>query len=88
MRTSLNRTKQIDDHLLNRYSVEDNLVFQALQILDPGLKIDVMWQKKTLYFIRQYGRRKLKAEIDAVHQQLFNKPIHLRFRYKILNLFK
>jgi hypothetical protein len=30
MRTSLNRTKQIDDHLLNRYSVEDNLVFQAL----------------------------------------------------------
>ncbi len=88
MMTSLNRTKQIDDYLLNRFDIGDELVFQAMLILDTGLKSDVMWHRRTRYFIQQYSRKKLKAEIELVHRQLFSEPVHRRFRNRILNLFK
>jgi hypothetical protein len=37
--------------------------------------------------VQQYGRKKLKAEIESVHQQLFGEPLHQTFRQKIMHLF-
>jgi hypothetical protein len=88
MRISLNKVEQIDNHLFNRGNTQDKLLFEALLILDPALKSQVSWQKKALDFVQHYGRKKMKAEIESVHRQLFNEPAHRRFRNKILSLFK
>jgi hypothetical protein len=88
MRISLNKAEQIDNHLFNRGNPEDKLIFEAMLILDPALKSQVSWQKKTLDFVQRYGRKKIQAEIESVHWQLFNEPAHRRFRNKILSLFK
>jgi hypothetical protein len=83
----LNEIKQIDDYLFKYAGEADSLLFEARLILEPALREKMLWQQKTYDIIRQYSRRKLKAEVEAVHQQLFNEPEHSSFRQKILALF-
>ena len=87
MRTSLNEIKLIDDYIFHKGTVEDRLLFDAMLIISPGLNNQMEWQRKTHAIVEQYGRKKLKAEIEAVHRQLFTNPVHLTFRQKILDLF-
>ena len=88
MRTSLNETRLIDGHLFNGLSGEDSALFNAMLIADPSLSECVEWQGKTHQMIGQYSRKKLKSEMDAVHQKLFTDAVHKSFRQKILSLFK
>ncbi|MDR3693615.1 hypothetical protein [Mucilaginibacter sp.] len=87
MRTSLNEIKLIDGYIFNSNPTEDALLFDALLILNPDLPDQVIWQKKTHDIIRQYSSKKLKAEINSVHQQLFNTDKHQSFKRRILSLF-
>jgi len=87
MRTSLNEIKLIDGYIFNSNPTEDALLFDALLILNPELPGQIMWQKKTHAIVQQYGRRKIRAEIEAVHQQLFSTTEHQSFRRRILSLF-
>jgi len=87
MRTSLNNIKLIDDHLFNKGSIEDRLLFDAMLIIDPTLSDRTSWQQKTHALVQQYSRKKLKAEIESAHQQLFTQPEHQSFRQRILRFF-
>jgi hypothetical protein len=87
MRTSLNEIKLVDDYIFNRANVEDAVVFDAMLIINPGLSEQVMWQKRAHNIIQQYSRKKLKAEIEVVHQRLFSTSGHQTFRQKILGFF-
>jgi hypothetical protein len=87
MRTSLNEIKLIDEHIFNRNTPEDALVFDAMLILNPGLSNQIMWQKKAHAIVQQYGRKKLKAEIEEVHRKLFNEPAHQTFRQRVMGWF-
>jgi hypothetical protein len=86
MRTSLNNIQQIDDYLLQYAGKTDRALFEARLILQPALQDDLVWQQKTYEIIKQYSRRRLKAEIESVHHQLFAEPEHLSFRQKIMAL--
>lgn len=88
MRTSLNKLKQIEDHLLRLSPPEDSLLFEAKMILDTDLRSNVLLQQRTYTLVQQYGRKQLKAEIEAVHQQIFSNPAQQGFVHKILSLFK
>ncbi|HEY5326563.1 MAG TPA: hypothetical protein VIJ27_06150 [Mucilaginibacter sp.] len=88
MRISLNEIKLIDDHIFNQGTHEDALLLDALLILNPALSNQIRWQKKAHTIIKQYGRKKLKAEIESVHRKLFHEPIHQSFRLRILRLFR
>jgi hypothetical protein len=87
MRTSLNDIQQIDDYLLKVAGETDSMLFEARLILQPALRENMLWQQRTYDIIRQYSRRQLKAEIAAVHQQLFSEPEHIPFRRKIMAFF-
>jgi hypothetical protein len=87
MRTSLTEIKLIDDHLFGTSAPGDALLFDALLILDNTLPEKMEWQKSTHILVQQYGRKKLKAEIEAVHQKLFNESPHRHFAQKTRNLF-
>jgi len=80
-------TEQIEAHLLRLSEPGEALVFEARLLLDPELRDKMNWQQKTYHIVRQYGRQELRAEIEAVHQQLFNRPEHSGFRQKIMRLF-
>jgi hypothetical protein len=87
MRTSLNNIAQTEAHLLNKLQPGDALLFDARLLLDTHLQTDVSAQKQVYTLVQQYGRRRLKQEIEAVHQQLFNQPEHLSFKQKIARIF-
>jgi len=88
MRTSLNNIKETDDHVLGLSAPQDDLLFEAKMILNPELRLDVAWHRQTLNLVQQYGRNQLRAEIHAVHNQLFTQPQHQSFRQTVLRFFK
>jgi hypothetical protein len=88
MRTSLNNIKEADDHLLGLSAPQDSLLFEAKMIINPELRANVMWHKQTLNLVQQYGREQLRADMEAVHNQLFTLPEHQNFRQNILRFFK
>lgn len=87
MTTSWNETQQIEAVLMGTAQPGDALLFEAKLMLDHELADKVMWQQKTYAVIKQYSRRQLRAEIEAVHQQLFTQPEHSSFSQKIRQLF-
>lgn len=88
MRTSLNNIAQTEAYLLKRANPANALLFEAKLLLDRDLQTRVSQQQQVYTLVQQYGRKQVKAEIEAVHQQLFNQPEHLSFRQKIARLFK
>jgi DNA-binding transcriptional regulator YbjK len=88
MRTSLNNIAQTEAYLLKKANPSNALLFEAKILLDRDLQTHVSQQQRVYTLVQQYGRKQVKAEIEAVHQQLFNQPEHLSFRQKIARLFK
>jgi hypothetical protein len=87
MRTSLNNIVQAERHLLKKSTPASSLLFEAKMLINDELKSDVAAQQQVYSLVQQYGRKQLIAEIEAVHQQLFNEPEHLNFRQKIAHIF-
>jgi hypothetical protein len=88
MRISLNKLQEIEAFVLRNGQPGDALLFEARMIIQPELAGEVSLQKETYAVIKQYGRRKLKAELETVHQQLFTQTQYQRFRQKVMALFK
>lgn len=87
MTTSWNETQQIEAVILGTASPGEALLFEARLMLDNELAEKVIWQNKAYHIVKEYGRMKLKAEIETVHQQLFTQPQHMSFSQKIRQLF-
>jgi hypothetical protein len=88
MRTSLDEIKEVDDQLLKLQQPDDALLFQAKLLIYPELKDEVMLHNQTLRLVQQYGHNHLRAQIAAVHRQLFTLQQHQSFREKVLRFFK
>jgi hypothetical protein len=87
MKALWNETREIEKHVFGLAETGDELLFEAKLLIGPGLQDKVLWQKKTYAIIKQYGRRQLKKEIEAVHQKLFTTPGHNTFSQRIRRLF-
>lgn len=86
MRTFMNETQDIENYLL--FPQSDNAVLmEARMLLDPQLREKVEWQQKTYAIVQEYGRQKLRNEMDQVHQELFTNDRYISFREKIRNIF-
>tara|TARA_R110002020_G_scaffold97708_5_gene233187 strand:- start:12593 stop:12856 length:264 start_codon:yes stop_codon:yes gene_type:complete len=86
--TSRNNTRSIESYLNGTLSHADRLLFEARLTIDPVLKRDLFFQKKTHLLIKMYHREKLKEELETVHQKIFNDPDKMDFRRSIYQLFK
>ena len=87
MRTSLNNIKLTEDFLSGEMEPQDRLVFRAKLLLDPVLKMNTMLQRQAYSLIRFYGRKKLRAEIESAHQNVFADPAKAKYRQEIDRLF-
>lgn len=88
MRTSLTEIKLIDDYLFNCAEPGDAVLLDAMLLIDSELPEKISWQQQTHAVIKNYSRKMLKSEIEAVHRQLFNRPEHLDFKKFIISLFR
>ncbi len=87
MRTSLNEIKQIEDYLQQNISPEEAQQFEARLLLEPQLQEKLSWQKRVYHLIRQYGRRQLKRELNAVQNKVFTQSKYAGFQKSITRLF-
>ncbi|MBC8042824.1 MAG: hypothetical protein IAF08_05190 [Rhizobacter sp.] len=87
MQTSLNDIEQIEAHLFHTASEADSVVFEARVILDGNLREQIEWQQQAYAIVELYGRKQLRAELEAVHQKLFHAPEHESFRQKVFRFF-
>ncbi len=88
MRTSLNEIEQIEQHLLGQASNEESLLMEAKISLNPDLAQKVSMQQESYALVREYGRKKLRAEIGQVERKLFEYPGFKSFRQRIFDLFR
>lgn len=87
MRTSLNEIQLTEEHLMQRLHGDEEFLFQAKLILNRKLAENVQFQSKSYHLVREYGRKRLKEELEAVHQKLFSEDEYRSFRQKVLSLF-
>lgn len=88
MRTSLNDIRNIENYLEGKLNPEELLVFQARLLSDPVLKLNVYVQQKVYSILRLYHRKKLKEEVETVHQRVFGDPLKVKFQQAVYQLFK
>lgn len=87
MRTSLIELKRAEDFLAGRLSPSDAVLFRAKMILDRQLRENVNALNASYAMVKAYGRRKLKAEIASVENNIFTDPSKTEFQQKIAQLF-
>lgn len=88
MRTSLNEIRQNEAYLLHNMEPGDALAFGAEMMVNKRRRVDLAIQEKLYAVVRLYGRKQLRAEIEQVHQELFQNPVHASFRGKIARIFR
>lgn len=77
MRTSLVELQQLEEHIFNGNDITN----------DHETADKVHWQKETYALVHQYGRQKMKAELETIHHTLFTDTRYARFRRHIMRLF-
>ena len=87
MKTSLNDTRTIEQYLAEKLNPWNRMLFASRLKINPSLRNDVELQKKTYWLVKIYHRKKLKEELESLHQQLFNNPEKKDFRRRILEIF-
>ncbi len=87
MMTSPNNTQLIDNYLSGNMSFAEKILFEARVAVNPSLKRDLHFQKKTYRLVKMYHREQLKGELKMVHQELFQNPDKLDFQQSIRQLF-
>jgi hypothetical protein len=88
MRTSLNEIRHAEKYLFKQLNTEESLLFEAKMLINPLLRLNVSIQKKVYSLIRLYHRKKLKEELETIHENLFNHPDKKEFRESVHQLFK
>jgi hypothetical protein len=88
MKTSLTDVARTEKFLLGELSPEDSVVYQARCLVNDDLRRDAFFHKMVHSLIRVFHRKRLKAEVQEVHDKLFNDPANAHFQQKVTKLFK
>ncbi|PBQ32429.1 hypothetical protein CNR22_11825 [Sphingobacteriaceae bacterium] len=80
--------QELENYIQKAQEPEERLLTEARLLLNSDLCTNLQWQKTTYILIQEFGRKKLKAEIELVHQKLFSEKKYTSFKHKILSIFK
>ncbi len=87
MRTTLHDIQQIENYLFRQMNEQALQDFQIRLLTEPHLQQDVERQTEAYALVKAYGRKKLKAELEAVHERLMRQPHQSNFLRMIKHIF-
>lgn len=87
MKTSWIKTKKTEEFLHKRLSPDEHLLYTAELLIDCEKQSNTAAQEQTYELVKLYSRRKLRAEIELVHQTLFSDNKHSTFKKMIFSIF-
>jgi hypothetical protein len=85
--TSLTELKRIEAVIHQTATPQEQLLHRANTLIDSKLHQKTRLQRQVYEIVEWYGRKKLKAELERIHQQLFSLPQHHSFRQRIYAIF-
>jgi hypothetical protein len=88
MRISLNNIREIERYFEGTMEQNEAVLFKEKMRQDPLLNVNVILHEKVMAFIRMYHRKKLKVELEEVHERLFNDPEKVTFRERLIGIFR
>ena len=88
MKISLKNTLLIEKYLEGKLPVKERFLFEARLLFEPSFREDFLLQKKTMLIIKMYHRKKLKGELETIHNKLFHSAEKTAFQQSIYQLFK
>jgi hypothetical protein len=84
MRKPLHDIEQTEQYLLNRMDDPDRMLFEAKMIIDPQLKNNAVYQRKTYAIVRWFARKQEKIRLDSIYNNLMRDK---NFAAKINSIF-
>ncbi len=84
----MNDTIEIQNYLDKNAHPADLLLTEAKLLLTPAFKDTLKWQIQSHDYIRAYGQKKLREEIQQVEMRLFSESRFSQFKKTIQNIFK
>jgi hypothetical protein len=87
MRPSLAEIEQIEKFIFGELRGEKKLLFEANILTRPEMLQNVNVQKRVYQLVRSFFRRKLKYQMESLHQEIFRDPKHRDFQQNILKIF-
>jgi hypothetical protein len=84
---TLSETSDIENYLFNRLKTSTKLVFEARLLIDPILRRNVELQQRLYLILILSGRKKIRSEVDKIHQHVFSDPEKLIFQQSMVQLF-
>lgn len=87
MKTSSNNTYLIEQYLEGKMSPLDKLMFETKMLVNRDLRKDLYFQQKTYHLIKMYHRKKVREDLELLHQHIFSDPTKIKFQQRILNIF-
>ena len=88
MKTSLTDLVRTEKFLRDELGTPEVLVYEAQMIIDEDLRKNTFYHRVVHSIVRAYYRKKLKAEVQEVHNKLFNDPAREQAWKDLIKLFK
>lgn len=88
MRPSLREIQLLEAFLRDKLPPEEREKVRQRLLLEPELYALLQQQKRTYRLVRLSGRRRLKRELEEIHQELFRSQDNRNWREKILQFFQ
>ena len=88
MRISLNNIREIESYIDGTMDRNDVVLFEEKMRSDSLLQLNVSLQEKVLAIVRMYHRKRLKMELEEVHQRIFNDPGKETFKESVMQIFR
>ena len=84
----MNNICEIERYVDGTMEQHEAILFEARIQKDSLLRMNVLLHKKVLALVRIYHRKKLKMELEEVHNRLFNDPNKFTFRESVMRIFR
>ena len=88
MKTSMSETILIERYLGGELLPLEKQSFKARLLQSPRLRLRMYFQKKVHFLVKLYHRKKLRAELEVLHEELFSNPEKSQFRENIHQIFQ
>lgn len=90
MRVSLSKIALIDKFIFDRDCMcpSERMLLESYRILESEFDLEIENQKKSIGLVMKSARKKLKEEIEGIHNELFHPNSKNAFQTEIFQLFQ
>ena len=88
MRSSLNKIQEAEQFIQKQLPSDETLVYEAKLLTSPLMRWNTAVLKFTLRLVKLYHRKKLKKDVNEVHQNLFSQGSNSDLKNQIQKIFQ